>query len=474
MKYLWRIAGAFVLLGASACGALGQAPESTPTPTPVAASPDGTLQISEPYIQAAGKNGAGYLKINNTGTAADALLSVESDVAAAVELHQSKKGDGNMMQMLPVPRLEIAANDSVELRPGRYHIMLIDLKQELVKGEKINLTLNFERAGPILVTAEVVLGGKPAKNNAGTHEHAEDATMADHADTGALAPVQLSNGQRLNVIATTSIIGDLAKNVGGNKIALSVLVPPGTDPHGFTPTPQDAARMAGAHVILANGLGLEEFLTGLIENAGSHVPLVTLADGIDPHHADPTAAQNDHDHDHGGADPHVWMTPSNAVIMVQNIENALSALDPANAKTYSDNAAAYTARLETLDGWVQSQIDSIPQEKRLMVTDHNSFGYFANRYGLELVGAVVPAYSASAEPSAQELAQLQDAVVNRGAQAIFVGTTVNPVLAERLAQDTGVQLVPLYTGSLGEAGSGAESYIDFIRYNTTAIVNALK
>jgi ABC-type Zn uptake system ZnuABC Zn-binding protein ZnuA len=160
--------------------------------------------------------------------------------------------------------------------------------------------------------------------------------------------------------------------------------------------------------------------------------------------------------------------------MVHNIEHALSELDPANAETYEANAEAYQTQLEELDAWVKAQIESIPAENREMVTDHDAFGYYADRYGLEVIGAVIPAISTGAEPSAADLAALQAAIADLDARAIFVGTTVNPKLAEQVARDSGIQLVPLYTGSLGQAGSGVESYLDFIRANTMAIVEALK
>ena len=159
--------------------------------------------------------------------------------------------------------------------------------------------------------------------------------------------------------------------------------------------------------------------------------------------------------------------------MVHNIEGVLAALDPAQAELYVANAEAYEAQLEELDGWVQSQIETIPAENRELVTDHTVFNYYADRYGLTQVGAVIPSFSTSAEPSAQELAELQDAVIAYDVPAIFVGTTVNPSLSEQVAQDTGKQLVTIYTGSLGPAGSGAETFIDYIRYNTNAFVEGL-
>jgi ABC-type Zn uptake system ZnuABC Zn-binding protein ZnuA len=161
------------------------------------------------------------------------------------------------------------------------------------------------------------------------------------------------------------------------------------------------------------------------------------------------------------------------VIFVHNIERALSVLDPANAEGYVANAVAYEAELEALDKWVFAQIKTIPAENRKFVADHSVFGYYADRYGLEQIGAVVTAFSTAAEPSAQELAALEDAIRETGIKAVFVGTTVNPSLAKQVAEDTGARLVPLYTGSLGSKGSGVETYIGYTCSNTVAIVDAL-
>ena len=171
---------------------------------------------------------------------------------------------------------------------------------------------------------------------------------------------------------------------------------------------------------------------------------------------------------------HGWTTPANAIIFVHNIEQALSALDPANAETYRANAEAYEAELAELDAWVKAQIETIPAENRQLVTDHAIFGYYADRYGLEQIGAVIPSFSTTAEPSAQDLAKLEDVIKEQGVKAIFIGNTVNPGLAQRVAEDTGIQLVTLYTESLGPEGSGVETYVDYIRYNTQAIIEALK
>jgi len=285
-------------------------------------------------------------------------------------------------------------------------------------------------------------------------------------------------GQKLRVVATTNIIADMAGQVGGDAIQLTSLLPLGVDPHTYIATPRDVAAVAEADLILANGANLEaDFLPQLIQ--ASQARLVYVSEGIPPRELGPdeTRAEGGEQPSqdaHSGIDPHTWTTPANASVFVGNIERALSELDPANADTYRANARAYQAELKALDEWVQAQINTIPLENRKLVTDHATFGYYADRYGLETVGTVVPGFSTASEPSAQELARLQDAIRGLGVRAIFVGSTVNPSLARQVAADTGIKLVPLYTGSLGPPGSGAETYLDYVRANTHAIVQGLR
>ena len=298
----------------------------------------------------------------------------------------------------------------------------------------------------------------------------QPSPAASGSPTRALKPVSLHAGEKLKVVATTSIVADLTANVGGGAIELQTLLPLGADPHSFEPTPRDAATLAGAQVILANGAGLEEFLAPLLKSAGANAALVELSEGITLRTLSGEAAKSEH----SGVDPHTWTTPANAIIFVGNIERALSALDPASAATYKANAAAYTAKLQELDAWVRAQIETIPAENRKLVGDHEAFGYYAERYGLKDVGAVIPSFSTLAEPSAQQMAALQESIREEKVKAIFVDTTANPALAQRVAADMGIKVVRLYSGSLGAKGSGAETYIDYIRFNTTAIVEALR
>ncbi len=289
-----------------------------------------------------------------------------------------------------------------------------------------------------------------------------------------LKAVSLKAGEKLRVVATTSIVADVVRNVGGDLITLTTLLPLGTDPHSFQPTPQDVAAVSKAHVVMANGAGLEEFLESLLKNTGK-VPVVQLSEGLTLHQIETHEhEEGNSEHEHAGGDPHTWTSPAHVIVFAQNAARALSVLDPAHAATYQANAQTYKQKLEALDAWIAEQIATIPPEHRKLVSDHLTFGYYAERYGLEIVGAVLPSYSTAAQASAKELAALQDAIQKHGVRAILVGMSVNPSLVERLAQDTGIKVVKVYTGSLGPAGSGAEDYIGYMRYNTQAIVEALR
>ena len=277
---------------------------------------------------------------------------------------------------------------------------------------------------------------------------------------------------KLRIVATTNIIGDVVAQVGGNHIDLTVLMGVGVDPHSYAATPADSAAIHDANVVFSNGAGLEANLDNLLANAGGDAVQVQLATGLKLR---PAPGQDAHQaaDAHGDYDPHVWFDVQNVILWTQAIEQRLSALDPANAATYQANAEAYIAELEALDAWIAAQVATIPEAHRTLVTNHPSFGYLADRYGLEQVGAVYPV-SPSAEPSAQDIAALQDAIRAYGVPAVFTESTVNPRLAEQVAQDTGVRLVSLYTGSLGGPGSGAETYLDLMRYDVVAIVEALQ
>ena len=275
---------------------------------------------------------------------------------------------------------------------------------------------------------------------------------------------------KLKVVATTSIIGDIVANIGDENIDLTVLMPAGTDPHSFEPSPQQIAALSDADIVFVNGFDLEQTLMPVLDSATTPDKIVAVSDGVDPI----TFAEDKADAGDKGQryDPHTWMDPNNVIIWTQNIEDALSKADPDHEDAYHHNAEDYRDQLQELDEWIQGQIDPLLPLK--VVTDHKVFGYFARRYGIEQVGAIIPSYSSSAQPSAQEVAQLEDAIKQLGVKAILVGNTVNPNLAKRVAEDTGVKLIPIYTGSLSGPDGPAPTYIDFMHYDVNAIVKAAK
>jgi ABC-type Zn uptake system ZnuABC Zn-binding protein ZnuA len=279
---------------------------------------------------------------------------------------------------------------------------------------------------------------------------------------------------RLQVVATTTIVGDVVSQVGGEQIDLHVLLPVGADPHSFDPTPQDIARVADADLVFANGAGLESFLNPLIESAGAADRVVEVSDGIELRQLSGGTAEAGHNDSKSGLDPHTWTDPNNVMVWVNNIQQALSEQDPANSDSYAASAEAYTNELKSLDTWIREQVAQVPQDRRMIVTDHTLLGYFADEYGFNQVGALISGYSTLAEPTAKELADIEDAIHNLSVPAVFVGNTVNPALAERVAQDTGVRLVYFYTGSLTAPGGDASTYLKYMRYNVNVIVNALK
>ncbi len=302
-----------------------------------------------------------------------------------------------------------------------------------------------------------------------------------------LSPVGLGEGEKLRVIATTNIVADVVGIIGGDAIELMALIPLGADPHTYQPTPGDYRAMAEAHAIFICGLGLEESMYGTFKQVAEEVPIMSLSEGIelrqvsvDEKHEpenEPEASEHEEEEEdlhQEGVDPHVWFDPFNIMIWAENAAQAMGALDPTNVGLYEDNAHEYIETLKDLHAWIEETVAQLPDGNRELVTDHLTFGYFAQRYDFEMIGAVIPAYSTAAAPSARELASLEDAILALDIKALFVGMTVNPKLAERVAEDTGVILVSLYSGSLSEPGGQAGTYLELMKYNVNAIVEVLR
>jgi manganese/iron transport system substrate-binding protein len=272
--------------------------------------------------------------------------------------------------------------------------------------------------------------------------------------------VPKSNDNTLRVLVSTTFLADITKNIAGDRIQVDSLLPIGTDPHAYQPAPQDMAKIEKSKLLIINGLGYEQFLQPLLDGAGKNV--IQASAGISP------------EKDAQGVDPHMWLDPNLVIQYVENIRQALTSYDPAGAVVYQANTDAYVARLKELDGWIKTQVEQIPTDKRLLVTNHEAFGYFAKRYGFDVVGSVIPSFSSNAAPSALQMAGLIDEIKKLHAPAIFLDTADNNTLAQQIADETDVTIIAdLHLESLTD-GAPAATYIDMMKYNVSRIVEALK
>ena len=264
--------------------------------------------------------------------------------------------------------------------------------------------------------------------------------------------------------------------MAGDRLTVDALIPMGVDPHSFEPTPTDVRKVADSNVLLVNGAGFEAFLEVLLKNAGGQRSLIEAAAGLT--HREPQTGEHpegEADRAHAEGDPHFWLDPNYVVKYVENIRDGLTAADPAGKDAYAANADAYIAKLKELDVWITEQVATIPEARRLLVTNHESFGYFADRYGFRVVGAVIPSVSTAASPSAQQLAHLADQVKAAGAPAVFLEAGATPQLADQLARETGIRVVTdLLTHSVTAEDGPAPDYLSMMRYDVKRIVDALK
>ncbi len=266
----------------------------------------------------------------------------------------------------------------------------------------------------------------------------------------------------LRVLAVETFLADIAQNVAGERAKVESLIPLGVDPHAFEPSPRDVTKIAESGVLIVNGAGFEAWLAKTLENAGGKRQLIEASAGL----VSRTAPE---------IDPHFWLDPTLVVKYVENIRDGLTAADPAGKEVYARNAAAYIVQLNDLDGWMKAQAAQIPLERRLIVTNHESFGYFADRYGFKVIGAIIPSVTTGASPSAQQLAGLIDQIRATGVSAIFLETGASPQLADQVSAETGVKVVTdLYSHSITEPDGTAPTYIEMLKYNVNTIVAALK
>ncbi len=265
---------------------------------------------------------------------------------------------------------------------------------------------------------------------------------------------------RLGVVASFSILGDLVRNVGGDRVNVTTLVGPDGDVHVYVPTPADAKKIADARLVFVNGLGLEGWLPRLVQSAGGKATIVTATSGIAP-----LKLGSD-------ADPHAWQSPLNAKIYVANIRDALITADPADAEAFKSNAGAYLAKLDVLDGEVRQAVAQIPENRRKVISTHRAFGYFAAAYGVEFIAPL--GVSTETEASARDIAGIITQIRASKIPAVFLENISDPRLIRQIAAETGARVGgTLYSDSLtGEKGD-SPTYIDMVRHNIKALTSAL-
>ncbi|RUU54953.1 zinc ABC transporter substrate-binding protein AztC [Mesorhizobium sp. M2C.T.Ca.TU.002.02.1.1] len=282
----------------------------------------------------------------------------------------------------------------------------------------------------------------------------------------------------LKVVASFTVIADFAKNVGGDRVNITTIVGPDGDAHVYEPSPADAVAMAGADVVLVNGLHFEGFLQRLVDASATKAAIMTLTKGVTPIDFKPEFADADaaEEADTGGGktvtDPHAFQSIANAKIYVKNIAEAFCAADAEGCDSYKANAAAYTTKLDALEGEVNAAIQSIPQAKRVVITSHDAFGYFEHEYGLTFLAP--QGISTDSEPSAADVAKLVEQIKQDKAAAIFIENITNPRLIEQIAGETGIKVGgTLYSDALSGSDGPASTYIDMMHNNITQIKGAI-
>jgi len=295
----------------------------------------------------------------------------------------------------------------------------------------------------------------------------------------------------LDVVASFSILGDMVENVGGEHVDVTTLVGPDGDAHVFSPSPLDARAVGEADLFVVNGLHFEGWLDRLVEASGYEGPIVVASQGINALSFNEARTAHDHGHeghgqshdhgqrhgdshaghDHGPEDPHAWQDLQNGKQYVKHIRDALIEADPAHADDYRDNATQYLDAIDTLDDEIHQRISEIPEANRVLITNHDAFGYFANAYGLDVLSPV--GLSTAAQPSAADMAKLIRQIQTRDVKALFLENMTNPALLEQLSDETGVAIGgTLYAGALAAKGE-ASTYLGMFKHNVDELTQAL-
>jgi zinc/manganese transport system substrate-binding protein len=280
---------------------------------------------------------------------------------------------------------------------------------------------------------------------------------------------------KVKIIASFSVLGDMSRNVGGDRVAVTTLVGPNGDAHVYEPTPADARAVSKAGLVVVNGLGLEGWMDRLIQTSGYQGPVVVASTGIKPREI---ALEEAGEHEHGAKhehkiDPHAWQNLQNGQIYAENIAKALSAVDPEGAPIYKANADAFKARLAELDKWVKTEFSSIPKPKRRMITSHDAFGYLGAAYGVTILSPM--GVSTESEPSAGGVAKLIKQIRKEKITAVFIENVSDPRLVAQIGKEGGVTLGgELFSDALSKRNGPAPTYIDMFKHNIPKIVAAMR
>ncbi|EJF81342.1 Uncharacterized periplasmic iron-binding protein HI_0362 precursor [Candidatus Bartonella washoeensis] len=285
------------------------------------------------------------------------------------------------------------------------------------------------------------------------------------------SPFFASAHNKLRVVASFSILADLIKNVGGDRISMTTFVGPNANTHIYEPTPHDVKALKNAHIIFINGLHLEGFIDRLITASGTKALLVEVSTNISPLEIKNNEHSVEHHH-HSSIDPHAWQTIPNVVIYVKNIANALCKIDQRFCASYSKNANAYIQKLNEMQTMITEQIATLPEDKRIIITSHDAFGYFAQEYGFTILAP--QSTSTEAEATAADVVKLIKQIKTNKAAALFVENISNPRLIEQISKETGLKIGgTLYSDALSDENGPAATYLDMMEHNVKTIIDAI-
>lgn len=305
--------------------------------------------------------------------------------------------------------------------------------------------------------------------------------------SGCASPAASGDTTGPQIVATTTQVGDFVNELVGDDVEVTQLLSPGQSAHSFDPSAAQLLALADADAVVMNGAGLESWLDDALQAAGFDGVLIDSSTGIelfstderdhdDHDDASTDATTDDHDHDHGAGNPHIWTDPELAERMVENISEGLAGLEGIDPAALDAATSASVAKLDALDDWIEQSVGQVPEDQRLLVTNHDAFTYYVDAYDLVFVGSVIPSFDDNAEPSAAEIDELVAAITATGTKAVFSEASLSPKAAEAIAREAGVTVYSgpdaLYGDSLGEAGTEGETYVGSQVHNTRLIVES--